>query len=772
MAYADLSPAEKRKYTMDSKKKAEEIRHLWYQSDTGNRQKWHQKEQQCYDFFLNDQLTEEEIETLEEAGMPTFIINRVTPVIETMKYLITANRPSWKAVGKDGADSRMAQIETDVIEYALSNSGGKALISKVVRSALTKSKGYIHVYVDPDADNGLGEVMFEYVDPFHVWVSNMACDEFERDMTYQMIKKDLPREFLVEQMPGFADTIKKAKGERDSSRFYSEKDFEVSDSIQFPDLEEPVQKDGQEDDVLPYYEMYFPKKKKYYNVTIRVEANEEELVGVRDRMEQDLELFKKEQDVLIQERANELNALVATDQMVPDRAKLELQKAKVEADRALEDRRQLIMGAIQKESSKTEQKIISEEEYEILKNRVEILDYVEFYKPRIHKRCCVGDRFLYEKELPLTFSPLIPLPYMHTDSPFPMSAVRPLIGKQQEINKSHQVMVHNANLSSNLRWMYVEGEIDEEVWEKYSSSASALLPYRQGYSANGPREIMPQNINNAFFTIEHESKSDLEFMAGIMPASMGVSSGGDETYRGFLAKDEYGSRRTKAWVSDVFEPWLEHVGRVFQEYAKDVYTVHKVMRIAQPNPDGQLTHKEFEINAPVYDNVGKEVGRWNDYATARYDLKIVAGSTLPVNRWALLEEYKQYLQLGVIDDIAMLIQTDIPDKDAIIERKSIYAQQQSAIESLEDKIKQLEGDNDTLKRQLIQSGIKMKVQDAMMEIDRSKSETKMADKLFQERLRDELKMARGDFEQLLAELSSSNSLKKQDNNTNNTKENA
>ena len=56
-----------------------------------------------------------------------------------------------------------------------------------------------------------------------------------------------------------------------------------------------------------------------------------------------------------------------------------------------------------------------------------------------------------------------------------MSAVAPLIGKQQEINKAHQIMIHNANLASNLRWLYEEGSVDEEEWESYSSSPGALL---------------------------------------------------------------------------------------------------------------------------------------------------------------------------------------------------------------------------------------------------------------------------------------------------------
>ena len=54
---------------------------------------------------------------------------------------------------------------------------------------------------------------------------------------------------------------------------------------------------------------------------------------------------------------------------------------------------------------------------------------------------------------------------------FKMSDISKLILK----NKSHQIMLHNANLASNLRWLYTEGSVDEEEWEKYSSSPGAML---------------------------------------------------------------------------------------------------------------------------------------------------------------------------------------------------------------------------------------------------------------------------------------------------------
>jgi len=760
LSHLNATPSEKRADTRNRKKKAQRIRHLWLQTNHGKRQQWQTKSQKGYDFFLNSQLTQEEEDMLKDAGMPTFIINRITPIIETMKYFVTANNPRWKAVGAGGEDVDLAEVHNDIIDYCWYHSNGRTLFSEVVQDALTKGKGYFHIYVDPDADRGMGEVKFERVDPYYVYTSSMCRDFMERDATYQMIKKDLPREELVKMLPQFEYQIMKANGERDGNA-YTDRDIEGSDSFQPDDVETPYRNSGQldrkgePDTILQYYEVYEPIRVKYYNLTIQIPPTESELEQAKAGIDEAIEQFTDELEVQFLEKEQELRVALQNGEIIQERYELELEKARNMMAQAVQEQRALLYNKAKEEASKTEQKIVTEDEYEILSGQLgdDIVQAIPYWERKVRKECAVGDQWLYEQILNISSSPLIPIPYLHTQTPYPMSAVIPLIGKQQEINKSHQIMVHNANLSSNLRWLHVEGEIDEDEWERYSGAPGALLKYRQGFSQNGPREIMPQNINNAFFTIEQDSKSDMEYIAGIQPPSMGISSEKDETYRGFLAKDEYGTRRIRSWISNVVEPALEHIGRTFHEYAKDIYSIHKIFRIVQPNPGGGYEERELEINVPIYDDYGEEIGRWNDYAATRVDIRMVAGSTLPINRWATREEYLKYFELGIIDDIAFLQETDIKNKEALINRKSMLSQAQSQIESQEEEIKQLNGDIDTLRRQLLQMGIKDELSTAKMEIDRAKTETKAMDKLIQERMRDALKQAREEMKMEIKKLS-------------------
>jgi hypothetical protein len=725
----------------------------------GKRQQWQTRAQKGYDFFLNAQLTQEEEDMLKDAGMPTFIINRVTPIIETMKYFCTANSPRWKAVGAGGEDVDLAEVHNDIIDYCWYQSNGKTLFSEVILDSLTKSKGYFHIYVDPDADRGMGEVKFERVDPFQVYTSSMSRDFMERDATVQIIKKDLPREHLLKKLPQFESKILKAHGERDGNS-YTDRSIEESDSFQPDDVETPyrtsgqVDRVGEPDTILQYYEVYEPIRVRYYNLTIQIPPPEAEMQQAKEGIDEAIEQFSAELEVQFLEKEQALRQQLQQGEIIPERYELEIEKARKMMGQAVQEQKALLYNKAKEESSKIEQKIVTEEEYELIKGKLkdQILDATPYYERRVRKEVAVGDQWLYEQVLNISSSPLIPIPYLHTQTPYPMSAVIPLVGKQQEINKSHQIMVHNANLASNLRWLHVEGEIDEDEWERYSGAPGALLKYRQGFSPNGPREIMPQNINNAFFTIEQDSKSDMEYIAGIQPPSMGISNEKDETYRGFLAKDEYGTRRIRSWISNVVEPALEHLGSVFHEYAKDIYSIHKIFRIVQPNPGGGFEERELEINVPLYDDMGAEIGRWNDYASSRVDIRMVAGSTLPINRWATREEYQKYFELGIIDDIAFVQETDIKNKEALLNRKSMMAQAQNQIEAQEEEIKALNGDIDTLRRQLLQMGIKDELSSAKMEIDRTKTETKAMDKLIQERMRDSLKQSREEMKMEIKKL--------------------
>ena len=106
--------------------------------------------------------------------------------------------------------------------------------------------------------------------------------------------------------------------------------------------------------------------------------------------------------------------------------------------------------------------------------------------------------------------------------------------------------------------------------------------------------------------------------------------------------------------------------------------------------------------------------------------------------------------MGIVDDIAVLAETDIRNKEQIVKRKSLYSQLQSQIAGLEDQLKKEKGSNETLERQVIQAGIKNKVmqdnvevnkktQDAKVNIHKEELETKAAQKLLRKTMENQAK---------------------------------
>ena len=200
-------------------------------------------------------------------------------------------------------------------------------------------------------------------------------------------------------------------------------------------------------------------------------------------------------------------------------------------------------------------------------------------------------------------------------------------------------------------------------------------------------------------------------------------------------------------MGSIVEPSLEHLGRIFQNVSQRHYTVEKVFRIVQPEAgqSPQEQEKEQRININIYNDYGEAIGRFKDYASARFDIRVVAGATMPVNRWALLEEYFKWFQAGLIDDIAMIGETDIRNKKQIVERKSMYSQLQGQVQQMEESLKDKEGTIETLERQLVQAGIKMKVGEASNEVRKDVLETGAQQKLLRGMLKTE-------FEKLKAEM--------------------
>jgi len=662
--------------------------------------------------------------------MPTFTINRILPVVEMLNFYATANSPRWQAIGIEGSDSDVAAVFSDLSDYIWHLSDGTALYSNAINDAICKSIGYILVTVDTDRDNGMGEVIIQQPEPFDIYVDPKSRDMMFRDASFVLIRKVLPKSHVIKLFPQYKRKIGKASS-LDGDHSYSERAIADSEQKLFLRDDSTVEdvgidSTGEQEPTLELFELYEKIKISYANVFYRIPPDEKQLQAIQQQVQVKMKEMAAEMEVELLEQQKQMQQAVQEGKMIPERYELEMQKAQEMMGQQLQSAEQEYMSQLQAEASRIENKIISEKEYNILLKdetfQKSVVDSVQFYGTRIRQTICAGDKLLHEIVYPenIVDYPLIPFHYKWTGTPYPVSAVSPLIGKQKEINKSHQIMVHNASLGSSLRWLYEEGSIDPELWEQYSSSPGALLPIRAG--SERPTPIMPAPLSNAFFGIVQEGKADMEYLAGIYSSMQGDTQQQHETFRGMLALDEYGTRRIKQWMKHSIEPALRQLGKVVMQISQSVYSANKRFRIIQPSAIQE--QRQQEINIPIYNDMGEAIGKSMDYSAAKFDVRIVAGSTLPVNRWAYLAELKELLQFGVIDDIAVLAETDVRNKEQIAKRKSLYAQLQGQLGQLQEALKDKEGTIETLERQLVQAGIKGKVMQAEMEITKKKEEVK------------------------------------------------
>ena len=717
---------------MAKQKRANEVRQLYNLANSWSRKQWENINQKGYEFSHDSQLTLEEKTSLEEQGMPTFTINRILPVVEMLNFYATASSPRWQAVGVEGSDTDLAAVLSDLTDYIWANSKGSTLYNNAINDAVTKGLGYLLVSVDRDADNGMGEVIIQQPEPFDVFVDPKSRDMLFSDAAFIMIRKILPKNHLIKLFPDHKRKINKSSSDENQQNNFTRRPLGAQDQklFGFNDTTEQssmgITAKGEQDQLVEFFEVYEKIKVAYINFFYRIPPTKEALAQINQQCAVMVEEQSKEMEVQLMEQKQQMEQAVQEGKMLPERYQLEMENALKMMRQQLEAYKQECMSKLQAEASKVENQIVTEKEFNILikdpfleKN---LIDSVRFYDNRIKQTCMCGDVLLYEQVLPNTVKdyPIIPLHFKWTGTPYPISAVSPLIGKQQEINKAHQIMVHNASLGSSLRWMYEEGAIDEELWEKYSASPGALLPIRPGVTP--PTPVQPAPLANAFFQIVNEGKSDMEYLAGIYSSMMGDSRGASETYRGMLALDEYGTRRIKQWMKTSVETGLKQLGEVVLQFAQATYTAHKRFRIIQPSAIQE--GRTQEINIPMYNDMGEAIGKSMDVSAQKFDIRIISGSTMPINRWAYLEELKQLMQLGVIDDVALLAETDIKNKENIVKRKSMYAQLQSQLQQLSEAIKDKEGTIETLERQLVQAGIKGKVMSAEMEITKKKEEVK------------------------------------------------
>lgn len=691
----------------NKEKEGDKVVNLYNNARSGDWVNYQTRAQRWEEFALGEQLSEKQKSDLNNAGMPTFVINKITAGLTNLKYYVTANSPSFMATARDGKSTDLADIHQNVLSYNSYISSGKSVNETVVHKTLSRGAACYYVYVDKDSDAGRGDVKYGFLDYADVFVDPASSDKVWDDAAWILVRKFVTRGRLKVMFPNLKSKLDKAKWVDDRRMSYSERDMQAS-KVMFPeDISSVVDTEGKQETRFPIFELYEKVKIPLCRVTILEQPDKAKMRVIQDQVKQESKAQQADLALKMEDQLISLKEEFDQKRISKERFEYQVKMLQLNIKNQVMNFETQRLTQLVNEKTYSQVRQITKDEYELLsKSKVfknKIVEKVDFNGIRIKFRQQIGNEIVVRDDiLPTDKYPVIPVFFLHTGTPYPISAVSLVEDKQREITKAHQLMLHNVNLASNVRVMAKMGSIDEANIKKLTEPGGVAF----WTGMEKPEVVYPQNITNAFTDLILKSEADLEDILGSSQVMRGAYNPEQTTARGIYAADEQGSRGIRAWVTNMYEPALEQLGKVLTDFDQAVYKNHKIFRIMNPDTGDMKT---FEVNKPVYDIEGKIVSKYFDYDATQFDVRIISGSTLPVDRFKKLNMAIEMLKLGCATRREVIEQSDFTNKEQMIAELSEIEQLRGQVEQLDKLVKNRDGDIQTFEREISHLRIKEKV---------------------------------------------------------------
>ena len=697
-----------------------------------NRETWANHAQEDKEFRLGKQWTNEQKRVLESRGQAPIVVNRIHPAVEAAKAMITANRPSFRCAAREDSDNKVAQVLSHLLAYMYDISDGRSVIREVVDDYYVTGLGYIHVYQDPMMDMGKGEVCFHSVDPLDVYVDPNSRSRFFDDAENIIISRFFTRDQAKKLYPMYEKAIDNAESDRFTDRPITDR-ADDGETIFPEDTETKTEHGtfGQNDEYVRGYEWYSKELVDKFRIF-------ETFSGTEDLL--DVEDF----DTYIQKPAWIIEGQPVVD---PEQAKqiiMQMQQQIAAQWQAMVENA-TAEGIPAEDLPAPEEPNVQEIDYQqlILQGLIEV---ARVQVKRVHHCVVIGDKKLYSRVLPTEDYPIVPFVNIHTRTPFPVSDVRMVKNMQEYINKTRSLIVAHATTSTNTKILVPEGSVDMKEFEEKWSQPGVAIPVDM--DAGAPMPVQPVPLPNELYKNEMDAKNDIDHQLGLYEMMMGNSSVAPQTYKATISLDEFGQRKIKSKLADI-EASLTRVAQVAIPLMQQLYTVEKIFRVVQPNN----SMSEYAINRQLYDDKTREVKVMNNITIGKYDVVVVAGSTLPTNRFAELEFYMDAYAKGLIDREEVLKKTEVFDIEGVMERTDIIAKLQQQLQSAQEQIKQLSGDLQTRDREAVNLRKRVEVEKFKTDMDKVSNKAQAASTLFEKRLDDNLSTVKTEISRSIKESS-------------------
>jgi len=368
--------------------------------------------------------------------------------------------------------------------------------------------------------------------------------------------------------------------------------------------------------------------------------------------------------------------------------------------------------------------------------------YVEIPQTRIKVTASLGQVLLYETILDTDTYPIVPIPNIWTNTPYPKSDVNKVKDMQRLLNKLFSLALAHAQTAAGLKLMIPQGSVEDlSQIEKDWANPNAVIEYDPTYGE--PHLAQPQPLSGEFYALINQVERYIDLNFGVPELLQGFKSGAADSVRGTMLLAQMGEGRGASKLRDI-EMSLQQLGKVLYQMSKGHYTFEKSFRIVQPNND--IT--EFTINNRLYDDKSQSLIKIkNDITAGQFDVRIVAGSTMPSNKFAEYQMYMEAYQLGLIDKVEALKKTEIYDKEGVLQRTGETQRLQGIIQQLQEQVKQLSGDLQTAQRESVSDRKRVEVEKFKSKLTTSRSNIDSQMKVDAEKMKNrENKQVQSDLE--------------------------
>ena len=631
------------------------------------RNDWDTQAREDIDFYLGNHWTKDETNYLESVNQADVVVDRLYSAIEQFKAIITSKPPKFIAYPREDSDNKLASIWNGLLEYIWDISDGNEVFKQVVHDYSITGLGYFQAYMDPEADYGRGEVKINYCDPFRVYVDPNTRHRYFDDASGIILSTILSKEQLVQQYSQLAQPI----SEEDDTPMVDM----IDKGLQWKDEDYPAS--GNNTNVSGAFTPDMIKDSSWGD-----SANEKYRV---------LHLYDK---------------------------------IKVPYYRLLDNRAGENQG---------EEMIVEYDEFQQMTEdgsfaaalEVGDIEYVEVTQTRIRETCSVGQIILYQRVCNTDVYPIVPVPNIWTNTPYPQSDVRKGKELQRFINKMHSLLTAHAQASAGLKLLIPQGSVqDIEQLEKDWANPNATIEYDGSFGE--PHFPSPQPLAGSIMELPRQVERYIDLNMGIYEMQQGNPEAAPRTASATMQLEDFGQRRSKSKLRDI-EGSLKRLGRVCYNMSKKHYSFQKTFAVVQPNND----LSQYTINKKLYDDkTGALMAREQALHVGQYDIRVAGNSTMPSNKWAEWQIYMEAFQMGLIDRVEALKKTQIFDKEGVLQRSDEIEQLKQMLGQYEERVKDLEGDLQTARRESVSAKQRSEVEKFKTRLSESsnkaKADTKVA----------------------------------------------